>query len=154
VSLDFSDCIDEQNKNQIYLVYSFAAADKAKANSQTLTSFCTGQSSGGTVLFVLPKDFAFEHSTVSITVEESDAAYIVTVSSDKFAKGVALDLREGDAVFSDNWFDLTEGTKREIIADKTDVTGVESIETFRKNLYVTTLNDVLRDNQDGKYNRS
>lgn len=62
--------------------------------------------SRGTTLFVRPKDFDFLPGEVSVKVRKEEKQFRLTLVSDVFVKSVCLSLRNGDAVFSDNWFDL------------------------------------------------
>ena len=43
----------------------------------------------------------------------------VAVTAHAYAKSVALDLQQADAVFSDNWFDLDAGETRRVTLPKT-----------------------------------
>ncbi len=62
--------------------------------------------SSGTCMLVRPKAFRFKDPRLSFTVTDMGRRFQITVFSEAFAKGVCLDLRDGDCLFSDNWFDL------------------------------------------------
>ena len=63
-------------------------------------------------LFTLPKYFPFEKPAISAAC----AGKTVTLTADAFCTGV--EIRAGNARFSDNWFSLYPGEPREIAADR------------------------------------
>ena len=62
--------------------------------------------SRGTTAFVRPKAFDYLPVRISAGVREEGDRFAITLRADGFAKSVCLSLRDADAVFSDNWFDL------------------------------------------------
>lgn len=62
--------------------------------------------SGGTTLFVRPKNFNFEDLKVAFSVCENPQEFEVTLTAENYAKSVCLSLKDYDCVFSDNWFDI------------------------------------------------
>ena len=62
--------------------------------------------SRGTTAFVRPKAFAYLPARITAEVRETEDRFLITLRADVFAKSVCLSLREDDAIFSDNWFDL------------------------------------------------
>ena len=72
----------------------------------------------GTTLFVRPKAFAFRKAEIGVRIEETEDAYRLTLAASCFAKSVCLSLREGDCVFSDNWFDIHGGEPVTVTVDK------------------------------------
>ncbi|MBM7570642.1 glycoside hydrolase family 2 protein [Aquibacillus albus] len=69
-------------------------------------------------MFTKPKHFKFLDPKIDLTVQEQENKYIITLSSQMFAKYVELDLVEDDCKFSDNYFDLSAGEQREIEVKK------------------------------------
>ena len=59
--------------------------------------------------FVPAKDLALTKPNITTTVSQSAKGVQVSLSTDKFARAVYLSLDEGDASFSDNYFDLVPG---------------------------------------------
>jgi beta-mannosidase len=96
-----------------------------------------GEAGRGCVLFVPAKDFAFEKPALTAAVTQSADGYEIVVSTDRFARGVALELGEDDCLFSDNFFDLFPGEARRIAVDRVKTADLE------KQLRITCLNDVL-----------
>ena len=129
ISLDFSDYITQEKRSKIYLEYSFSRAGE--------------RVSQGTLLFTVAKDFAFEKPSIHLSVAEEEKAYQITVSTDCFVKGLALDVKDADCIFSDNFFDLSAGEKRVISVEFNDVEGVQSRADFESKLWATSLNEVL-----------
>ncbi|MGN0642815.1 MAG: glycosyl hydrolase 2 galactose-binding domain-containing protein [Huintestinicola sp.] len=66
--------------------------------------------SSGTCLFVPPKAFSFADPKLKVSVTELADRFRITVSASAFAKGVFLDLKGSDCLFTDNWFDIHGGT--------------------------------------------
>lgn len=93
-----------------------------------------------TILFCPAKDFSFAPAELSWEVEETKTNFEITVSCKNLVKGVMLDLTEGDAIFSDNFFDLKG--RRKIQVRKADC-NVQDIDSFRKQLFVKNLNDIM-----------
>ena len=60
-----------------------------------------------TTLFVKPKHFAYSKPTYSADVAVDGSDYVITVKADAFCQFVELGFRDFDAVFSDNFFDIT-----------------------------------------------
>lgn len=66
--------------------------------------------SGGSLLFVRPKQFEFPQCSYGVQVEESETgeSFKIHVTSDRYAQYVELSLLTMDAVFSDNYFSITD----------------------------------------------
>lgn len=128
VQLDYTAILKENDRNRSYLRYWFETE-----NTRT----------EGTVLFALPKAFAFQMPEIRYTITETERAYLISLQSDCFAKGVALDTTEGDCIFSDNYFDLAPGECRTIAARKEDCSGIRDVQALCSALQINTLNAVL-----------
>ena len=62
--------------------------------------------STGTTLFARPKAFDFMIPHIDCQISETESSFILRFSASCFVKSVCLSLRDYDAVFSDNWFDI------------------------------------------------
>lgn len=98
--------------------------------------------SGDGVLFVTARDHAFEQPGLELTMRETSRMYQVDVRAKKLARRVMLDTREGDCIFSDNWFDVPAGATRTVYIDKVD-TDLSSLDALKDQLYATCLNEVM-----------
>ncbi len=93
-------------------------------------------------LFGLAKEFSFDRPKILFAVKENEDEYEITLSSSCMAKGISLDMRNFDGIFSDNFFDMEKGVEKKVLLKKDD-TSVLNVETLEKELFVTSLNDVL-----------
>lgn len=62
--------------------------------------------SAGTTLFVRPKAFDFLSPQIDCEISREEKCFLLRFTASCFVKSVCLSLREHDAVFSDNWFDI------------------------------------------------
>ena len=62
--------------------------------------------SAGATLFVRPKAFDFIAPQIDCQISEKDGLFVLRLTASCFVKSVCLSLRDYDAVFSDNWFDI------------------------------------------------
>ena len=62
--------------------------------------------SAGTTLFVRPKAFDFIAPQIDCRISEKEGLFVLQFTASCFVKSVCLSLRDCDAVFSDNWFDI------------------------------------------------
>jgi beta-mannosidase len=132
--LDFTGLLTAGNRDRVSLGYRLLSG--------------TAEISGGTVLFVLPKDFRFERPHIEIDVQDLGDHYGIRLATDCFAKSVVLDTQAGDCVFSDNWIDLSHGQPRPVTLPKADAAGIESAQALRRSLTVRSLNDIMIDAAD------
>ena len=92
-ALDFSrELKSNEDRRSCYLEY------KAIIGNETVSE--------GTTIFVRPKSFDFLPPDFTLGIEETPSKFILHIKSKAYAKGVYLDLRECDCVFSDNFFDF------------------------------------------------
>ena len=63
--------------------------------------------SRNTLLFVPEKYFKFEEANINWQVSGFDRKFSVTLTSDKFIKGLEIDFEGADAVLSENYIDVT-----------------------------------------------
>ncbi|MDO4285512.1 MAG: glycoside hydrolase family 2 protein [Eubacteriales bacterium] len=97
----------------------------------------------GSTLLCLAKEFAWRRPQLSLNVRENPDSYEITVAADCYAKGVCLDTRTGDCLFSDNFFDLVPDSARVTTVARKDATGISSADELRSVLQAVTLGDVL-----------
>ena len=98
-----------------------------------------------TLIFCPHREFSFGKEAPRVQVTETETSFCIDLSSEKLVKGLMLDLREKDAVFSDNFFDL-KGTRR-ITVEKKDC-DAKNLEEFSGNLFVKSLNEVMGKNNN------
>ena len=128
----------------IHLDFSTALAGEALSKHYLEYEFCPGEQvvSRGTTLFVKPKDFALIDPELALAVREEPDAFLVNVRAAGFAKSVGLDLSEADAVFSDNYFDLSAGEPHKIRVEKTSLSQPLTLAQFKDQLTVTSVFDI------------
>ena len=86
-----------------------------------------------------PKHLKLPRPNIRIEVEQVDSEgrkFLVRVRTDKYAKAVKLGLKEGEAKYSDNYFDLTPNVVKEIIVETKEPTTARRL---RRNLTVTSI---------------
>ncbi|WP_342664397.1 beta-mannosidase [Alicyclobacillus herbarius] len=127
VDLDLSDFFaDMDTRRRTYLEYTLETVEGVRQ---------------GTLLFVPAKHFEFADPHLSAAVEDLGDAFAVRVSAEAYAKYVALDLVGADAVFSDNFFDLSADAPRTVTVPKSSLSQPMSLAEFSKSLQVTSLYD-------------
>ena len=62
--------------------------------------------STGTTLFVRPKSFDFVTPIIDCRINKTGGLFVLQLTASCFAKSICLSLKDHDAVFSDNWFDI------------------------------------------------
>ena len=72
-------------------------------------------------VFVPYKRLALENSSISYSVIELPDEYVIRMMSGGFAAFVELDLRQADAVFSENFFHLTSKREKAVKLKKSDI---------------------------------
>ena len=126
-TIDLSDYLETiEDKRSRYLEYTLFIDGKAVSNSTTL--------------FVRPKLFTFIKPTIDMTVSETDKTYEITVSASAFTKSVWLDLKDEDALFSDNWFDIHGNEKVTVTVNKNEISKYMNIQDFKSQLVIKAYN--------------
>ncbi|WP_369688914.1 glycoside hydrolase family 2 protein [Bacillus sp. FJAT-26390] len=97
--------------------------------------------SGGMALFVKSKHFEYLDPHITAEVAEEEDQYVVSLSAEAFAKFVLLDLRDADASWSDNIFDLSASIPKRVVVPKSSLSTALSLSQFRKQLCVCSLFD-------------
>ncbi|MEK5256107.1 glycoside hydrolase family 2 protein [Paenibacillus sp. FSL F4-0125] len=127
--LDFTHMLDtKRKKRETYLEYAFKVDGKTK--------------SGGTVLFVKPKHFSFIDPELEAVLIEEEEQFVITVKAKAYARFVGLDFRERDAIFSDNYFDMSGDTTRSITIAKKDLDKPATAEELRAQLTIRSVFDI------------
>ena len=130
VDLDFSKTLDSNEKmRDTYLEYEFLVEDKVV--------------SSGTVMFVKPKHFNFINPELKVYVKEMKDSFILEVTSAAYAKFIELDMKEVDAIFSDNYFDLSAGCIKIIEIKKSDMSKQVPIKELKDQLKVQSIFDMF-----------
>jgi beta-mannosidase len=128
-SLDFGDVLDSQEKMRSHYLQ-FALLDGEVVISE------------GAVLFVPAKYFKFIPTEVQVGIEEAVDRFILTVTSQvAFAKYVELELKTADAVFGDNYFDLSVGETKVVTLDKATMSCPVTLAELTEQLTVRSLVD-------------
>lgn len=99
--------------------------------------------SGGTCMLVRPKSFRFVDPGLSYMVTDMGSKFKIEVSAKAFAKSVFLDLKEGDCLFSDNWFDL-HGNSTNVYVSKSNLPEGITPMQFAENLSVISYYEALK----------
>ncbi|WP_269473525.1 glycoside hydrolase family 2 protein [Paenibacillus odorifer] len=83
---------------------------------------------------------------ISITLHKVKRVFINnfknTVKSKAYARFVGLDFKERDAIFSDNYFDLSAGVSRIVTVAKQDLDKPATAEELRAQLTVRSVFDI------------
>ncbi len=105
--------------------------------------------SSNTCMLLLPKQFAFIDPKLTFTVRDNGEKFEITVKSEAFAKGVWLDLKNADCVFSDNFFDL-HSSEKTVTVNKSNIMPMISPEKFAEELIVVSYYEMLIKNPVNK----
>lgn len=98
--------------------------------------------SENTCLYVQPKAFRFADPALSYDVEDAGKRFKIIINAKAFAKGVCLDLTEGDCLFSDNWFDMHGGSVT-VYASKANLPEKITAKKFKEILSVVSYYEAL-----------
>lgn len=90
-------------------------------------------------LFVKPKHFIYSRPEYQIQVKEEEECFAVSVKSTAFAQYVALDFSQWDAVFSDNYFDLTDKEGKTVQIAKSELPSNASCQEIQKQLMIQSV---------------
>lgn len=93
-------------------------------------------------MFVKPKHFSFVDPELEAVVTEEAEQFVITVKSKAYARFVGLDFKERDAIFSDNYFDLSAGISRIVTVAKKDLDKPATAEELRAQLTVRSVFDI------------
>ena len=73
------------------------------------------------LLFCKPKHFRFAAPELSLSVQEQEDAFILTLAAEHMAKYVWLDSPDFDFILSDNCLDIVPGRPAVLILKKSDI---------------------------------
>lgn len=99
--------------------------------------------SGGTCMLVQPKSFRFADPHLRFEVKDIGSRFQIAVSADTFAKSVCLDLKNGDCLFSDNWFDIHAGSVNVYVSKANLAAGITA-EEFAEDLSAVSYYEALK----------
>ncbi len=99
--------------------------------------------SRNTLLFVPEKHFKFEEASIKAEIAGTDRRFTMTLTSDKFAKDVELDFIGTDAIFSDNYIDLTSDSPVKISVTVTS--GIETAYHLNDALKIRSVRDLIEE---------
>ncbi len=94
----------------------------------------------GTALFVQPKCFKYEKPSIKAELTGQDKRFFITITADKYVGALELSFAEVDAVFSDNYFDMTSQIPVKI--SFTVSSPAETVKTLEKQLRLRSLYDI------------
>ena len=105
-------------------------------------SFTEGNSTlaKGTYLFAAPKNFVYKNPDIKAEIAGADRRFSITLTSSCYAGGVEIDFADTDAVFSDNYFDITSEVPVKI--NFTVSSPVETAKSLKKQLKIRSLYDI------------
>jgi beta-mannosidase len=128
--LDFSSILDTiEKKRNSYLEYKFVV------NGEIISS--------GTVLFVKSKHFGFVDPQIEVKASEEEDRFVLDVTSKAYGRFIELDLKEADAIFGDNYFDLSAGDVKKVEIKKSNISKELSLEELKAELIVRSLYDTF-----------
>lgn len=98
--------------------------------------------SRATALFVLPKRFNYKAPNIKAEISGGDRRFSVTLSAEAYAGCVELSFTEADAVFADNYFDITAEVPVKINFSVNS--SEETVKSLKKQLKIKSLYDIGR----------
>lgn len=127
--LDFAGELDTKAKlRDTYLEYAWVADGEVV--------------SGGTVLFVKPKHFGFVDPGIQAAITEEEERFRITLGSEAYARFVELDFTGLDAIFSDNYFDLSAGMRKMVTVAKSALSRPAGLTELQERLTVRSVYDI------------
>ncbi len=120
--------ISAQNRHLSYIEYSLIE------NGGTISS--------NTAMLVRPKQFMFIDPKLTWSAAECGERFEITVRAEAFAKGVWLDLKTADCIFSDNFFDL-HGGEAVVYVDRSTLSRELTLNEFEAELTVVSYFEAL-----------
>lgn len=126
--LDFSMTLDTAEKQRnSYVEYMFMA------HSEILST--------GTVIFVKAKHFELLNPNIKLNVFEEECKFTIEIFSEAFARFIELELEDADAIFSDNFFDLSAGDIKIVEILKENMSIELTLDNLKKQLKSRSLFD-------------
>ncbi|MEG1905748.1 MAG: glycoside hydrolase family 2 protein, partial [Bacteroidales bacterium] len=108
------------------LAMSVASGDFAQKRNSSFVLFtlkdAKGKEIGRTVYFFeKPKDLALPQVTIRKQMKQRDGSIELTLSADRLAKDLFIEIPIQGARFTDNFFDLLPGEKRKVIITSPEI---------------------------------
>jgi beta-mannosidase len=125
-SLLKADLLGSQDPKKVFLQCDLLVAGKLVSSSRHF--------------FAPAKDLALAKPDITTLIRPTKKGFLVTLSTNLFAKGVYLSLSQGDGFFSDNYFDLLPGRKVEVSFTSRQPIKLNEL---RRNLKVRSLVDAF-----------
>ena len=100
-----------------------------------------GNGSQGTCILVKPKAFKFYDPAIKCEISGAGTNYTATLTAGAYARSVELDFDTVDAVFEDNYFDITSPAPVRV---RFTTSAVTNVETLRRELRIRSVYDVGR----------
>jgi beta-mannosidase len=98
--------------------------------------------SSGTTLFTPAKHFRFVNPVLQASVQDTEDAFLVTIAAQAYARYVEIDLREADAIFSDNVFDIADQEPVTLRVKKESLSTPLTKEAFEEQLMLRSVYDL------------
>ena len=98
--------------------------------------------SRGTLLFTEPKSFCFVDPKIDAKIVGRDGRYSITLTPTAYAKDVEIDFTDADAVFYENYIDLTQNSPYKISFVLKE--GEDSADALSKSLRIRSLYDAAK----------
>ena len=98
--------------------------------------------SRGTLLFTEPKSFRLLDPKIDAKIVGRDKRYSITLSASAYARDVEIEFADADAVFYENYIDLTQNAPYKISFIL--VNGEDSAESLTKALRIRSLYDTVK----------
>ena len=119
----------------------FASHDKRELYVLAEFEYAGGRVQRECVTFVPWKHLDLQDIKPEVKIEEDEENFRISLSAEGFVPFVWLDLKESDAFFSDNAFDLHRGRPVTITVRKDSISGnpITNVEAFTEQLSVYTL---------------
>jgi len=96
-----------------------------------------------TALFVRPKHFVFLNPSLKWKLKEEGENFVIYIEALAFAKYVELKIKEVNAVFNDNYFDVSPGITKKIFLEKKNVPEDIDIDKIKSTLMIRSLVDIV-----------
>lgn len=138
-------CVAERSAAKLVLIRDFSDIISGHEREYYLEYYLKdpmGVYSQGTALFVPEKYFKFLPPEFEAHISGSDRRFSITLSAKSFAKGVELSFEDADAVFYDNYVDITASSPVKISFTLTGA--ADTAEHLKRALRVRCIEDVKR----------
>ena len=87
-------------------------------------------------LLAKPKQFYFKNPKIGVNMEETDQAYVLTLTAKELAGRVGIEFVNTDAILSDNYFDLLPEEPKTVMIAKEDLPKEITLEELKEELEI------------------